>query len=318
MTKAPALRGKRVYVAGHTGMAGSAIVRRLGAEDCEILTASSRSVDLRRQAETEDLVASLRPDCVIIAAGRVGGIVANDTLPVDFIADNTAIALNLVQASHKVGVDRLLFLGSTCVYPRDAPQPMNEDQLLSGPLEATNQWYAIAKIAGIKLCQAYRRQYGARYISVMPTNLYGPGDNYHPTHSHVVAALMRRFHEARESGAVDVVVWGSGSPRREFLYIDDFADACLYVLEHYDDEHLVNIGVGKDISIAEFAGVIADVVGFEGKIVFDRSKPDGTPRKLVDVSRLTALGWQAKTRLRDGLGLMYQDFRDAGGRRREV
>ena len=304
------VRGKRVYVAGHTGMAGSALVRRLTRADCTILTASSGSVDLRRQEATEALLAALKPDIVIAAAARVGGIVANDTMPVDFLADNLAIELNLIQASHKVGVERLLFLGSTCVYPRDAAQPMREDALLSGPLEATNEWYAIAKIAGIKLCQAYRRQYGARYISVMPTNLYGPGDNYHPTHSHVVAALVRRFHEAKARDARAVTVWGSGMPRREFLYVDDFADACLFALETYDDDKVLNIGVGKDISIADFAQVVAKVVGYAGDIVFDRSQPDGTPRKLVDVSRLTALGWQAPTRLEAGLAAMYRDFQE--------
>ena len=311
-------RGKRVYVAGHSGMAGSALVRRLRNEDCEILTSSSGAVDLRRQADTEDLLASLRPDIVLAAAARVGGIVANDTLPVDFLADNLAIELNVITASHKVGVDRLLFLGSTCVYPREAPQPMREADLLSGPLEPTNQWYAVAKIAGIKLCQAYRRQYGARYLSVMPTNLYGPGDNYHLAHSHVVAALVRRFHDAKVSGASEVVVWGSGKPRREFLFVDDFADACLFTMEHYDGEDLINIGVGRDISIAEFATLVAKVVGFEGRIAFDPTKPDGTPRKLVDVSRLTGLGWRARTELGSGLAIMYRDFLAVGEGRREV
>jgi GDP-L-fucose synthase len=311
------LSGQRVYVAGHTGMAGAAIARHLAGAGCEVLTATSAEVDLRRQAETEDLIASLRPAIVVIAAARVGGIVANDTLPADFIADNLAIQTNVLMASHRLGVERALFLGSTCVYPRDAAQPLREDALLTGPLEATNEWYAVAKIAGIKLCQALRKQHGRRYIVAMPTNLYGPNDNYHPEHSHVVAALIRRFHEAARSGAAEVVVWGTGTPRREFLYVDDFADACGFLLERYDAASPINVGVGADLPIGELARMIAEVVGFAGRIVFDASRPDGTPRKLVDVSRLSALGWRARVALPDGLALAYADFLARAGTLRE-
>jgi GDP-L-fucose synthase len=289
-------------------MAGAAIARRLAREGCEVLTAAREVADLRRQQETERLLDRLRPDVVVIAAARVGGIKANNDFPVDFLADNLAIQTNLLTASHLVGVDRLLFLGSTCIYPRDAPQPLREDSLMTGPLESTNEWYAIAKIAGLKLAQAYRRQYGRRYISVMPTNLYGPGDNYHPDHSHVVAALIRRFHEAKVSGAPNVVVWGTGAPRREFLAADDLADACVFVMKHYSGDGFLNVGTGEDIAIADFARLVAEVVGYAGAITFDTSRPDGMPRKLLDVSRLAALGWRAKTPLRDGLRAAYADF----------
>jgi GDP-L-fucose synthase len=243
-----------------------------------------------------------------MAAGRVGGILANDQYSANFLADNLAMALNCIHVSHLVGVQKLLFLGSTCIYPRLAKQPMSEDQLLTGPLEPTNESYAIAKIAGIKLCEAYRRQYGRDFISVMPTNLYGPGDNYHPEHSHVVAALIRRFHEAKINNAPTVVVWGTGTPRREFLYVDDFADACVFVLKNYSALQFINIGVGEDIAIAEFARTVAEVVGFHGNITYDASRPDGMPRKLLDVSRLSALGWKATTSLQDGLRKAYSDF----------
>jgi GDP-L-fucose synthase len=302
------LAGKRVFVAGHTGMAGSAIVRRLDQESCGLLVADRQDLDLTRQGPTEDYFCSTRPDVVVMAAGRVGGILANNTYPVEFLADNLAMALNCIRASHMAGVQKLLVLGSTCIYPKLAKQPMSEDQLLTGELEPTNQWYAIAKIAGIKLCEAYRRQYGCDFISVMPTNLYGPGDNYHPEHSHVVAALIRRFHEAKLAGATSVVVWGTGMPRREFLYVDDFADACVFVLKNYSGPEFLNIGVGQDLTIAEFARIVADVVGYHGNITYDTSKPDGTPRKLVDVSRLSALGWKAKVSLQEGLGKAYADF----------
>jgi GDP-L-fucose synthase len=303
-----AIEGKRVFVAGHKGMVGSAIVRRLTLERCEIETADRRRVDLTRQAKTESYLAKVRPDVVIIAAAKVGGIAANSSLPVDFLQDNLAIALNLVAASHAAKVRKLLFLGSSCIYPKFAVQPIKEDELLSGPLEPTNQWYAIAKIAGIKLCEAYRRQYGDDFISVMPSNIYGPGDNYHPEYSHVAAALIRRLHEARVSGQGEVAIWGTGRPKREFLYVDDLADACVFVLKHYSgDEHL-NVGTGEDVTIAEFASLVAQVVGYKGKFVFDTTRPDGTPRKLLDVSRLGALGWKAKTELKDGLGRAYADF----------
>jgi len=302
------LSGKRVFVAGHRGMAGSAIVRRLGQEACDILLAERSDLDLTRQDQTERILSANKPDVVIIAAARVGGIFANDHYPVDFLADNLAIALNCIKASHDAGVRKLLFLGSTCVYPKLAKQPMSEEELLTGELEPTNQWYAVAKIAGLKLCEAYRRQYGDDFIAVMPTNLYGPGDNYHPQHSHAVAALIRRFHEAKVANAPRVVVWGTGTPRREFLYADDFADACVFLLKHYSGAQFINIGVGEDITIADFATLVADVIGFKGEITFDPSKPDGTPRKLVDISRLKALGWSAKTPLREGLTKAYAHF----------
>ena len=272
------LAGKRVFVAGHTGMAGSAIVRRLRQEPCTVLVADRSELDLTRQDQTERYLSATRPDVVIMAAGRVGGILANDRYPANFLADNLAMALNCIHVSHLVGVQKLLFLGSSCIYPKFAKQPMSEDQLLTGELEPTNEWYAIAKIAGIKLCEAYRRQYGRDFISVMPTNLYGPGDNYHPEHSHVVAALIRRFHEAKIENASTVVVWGTGTPRREFLYVDDFADACVFVLKNYSGSQFINIGCGEDMTIAEFARTVAEVVGFRGEIVYDTSKPDGTPR----------------------------------------
>src|SRR5262249_25318116 len=302
------LAGKRVFVAGHNGMAGSAIVRRLRQERCEVLVAERQDLDLTRQEPTENYFCSTRPDVVVMAAGRVGGILANNTYPVEFLADNLAMALNCVRAGHLSGVQKLLLLGSTCIYPKFAKQPMSEDQLLTGGLEPTNQWYAIAKIAGIKLCEAYRREYGCDFISVMPTNLYGPGDNYHPEHSHVVAALIRRFHEAKVAGASSVTIWGTGPPRCEFLYVDDFADACIFVLKNYSGSEFLNVGVGRDISIAEFARMVADVVGYHGNITYDTSKPDGTPRKLVDICRLSALGWKAKIPLREGLGKAYADF----------
>jgi GDP-L-fucose synthase len=295
-------------VAGHTGMAGSAIVRRLRQEACDVLVIEHRALDLTRQAQSEDYLFATRPDVVIMAAGRVGGILANDMYPVDFLADNLAMALNCIRVSHLVGVKKLLFLGSSCIYPKLAKQPMSEDLLLTGELEPTNEWYAVAKIAGIKLCQAYHRQYGSDFISVMPTNLYGPGDNYHLEHSHVVAALIRRFHEAKMANAPTVAVWGTGAPKREFLYVDDFADACVFVIKNYSGSQFINIGFGDDLTIAEFARTVAGVVGFGGKIVFDTSKPDGTPRKLLDVSRLSAMGWKAKVSLRQGLAQAYDDF----------
>jgi GDP-L-fucose synthase len=250
-----------------------------------------------------------RPDAVFVAAAKVGGIKANDSLPAEFLYDNLAIEIAVIHSAYKAGVKKLLFLGSTCVYPKMAPQPMPESALLSGPLEPTNEWYAIAKIAGIKLCEAYRRQYGADFISVMPTNLYGRGDNYHPDHSHVPAALIRRMHEAKLKNAPSVTIWGTGTPRREFLFADDLADACVFLMQRYSGEEMVNIGIGEDMTIAEFARTVADVVGFTGELVYDTSRPDGTPRKLVDTTKLKALGWQAKTPLREGLVKAYEDFR---------
>jgi len=308
------LKGKRVYVAGHNGMAGSAIVRRLEREDCEILTVARQTLDLTDQAATEGWLAEHRPDAVFLAAGHVGGIHANETYPADFIVDNMAIGLNVIRGAFKAGVGKLLALGSSCIYPRLAPQPMTEEALLTGPLEPTNEWYAIAKIAAIKLCQAYRRQHGADFISVMPTNLYGPGDNYHPDHSHVPAALIRRFHEGKLANAPSVTVWGTGKPRREFLNVDDLADGCIYVMKHYSDYGFLNVGTGEDVTIAEFAGIVREVVGYRGRIEFDTSRPDGPPRKLLDVSKLKALGWAPKTALRDGLAAAYADFLQGAGR----
>jgi GDP-L-fucose synthase len=290
-------------------MVGSAIVRRLAAERCEIIIADRDEVDLRRQADVEAWIERARPDAVFAAAAKVGGIKANDSLPAEFLYDNLAIELAVIHSAYKAGVKKLLFLGSTCVYPKLAPQPMPEHALLSGSLEPTNEWYAIAKIAGIKLCQAYRRQYAADFISVMPTNLYGRGDNYHPDHSHVPAALIRRMHEAKLNGASSVTIWGTGTPRREFLFADDLADACVFLMQRYSGEEMVNIGIGDDMTIAEFARAVADVVGFKGELVYDTSRPDGTPRKLVDTTKLAALGWRAKTPLRDGLAKAYEDFR---------
>lgn len=302
------LSGKRVWVAGHRGMVGSAIARRLAREECEVLAVGRDEVDLTRQRETEDWMAAARPHAVFLAAGRVGGIHANDAYPADFIYDNLAIAANIIHAAHKIGVEKLLFLGSSCIYPREAVQPMTESALLTGSLEPTNEWYAIAKIAGIKLCQAYRRQHRRDFIAAMPTNLYGPGDNFHPQNSHVPAALLRRFHEARLAGAPDVLVWGTGRPRREFMYVEDAADACVHLMRHYSGERHVNVGTGSDVSIAEFARLVRATVGFEGRIVFDANRPDGTPRKVMDVSALKAAGWCARTSLQAGLALYYRWF----------
>jgi GDP-L-fucose synthase len=302
------LAGKRVYVAGHSGMVGSAIVRRLASMPCEIITAGRDTVDLERQGQVEDFLAARKPDVVIVAAAKVGGIHANNAYPAEFISENLAIARNAIHASHEVAVKKLLFLGSSCIYPRGAHQPMREEELLTGPLEPSNQWYAVAKIAGVKLCQAYRRQYGADFISVMPTNLYGPGDNYHPENSHVVAALIRRFHHAKQDRAPSVTVWGTGTPLREFLFVDDLADACVFVLEHYSDEQHVNVGSGEEVAVAQFAELVAEIVDYRGQLVFDRSRPDGVPRKLLDSGKLAAMGWRARTPLRAGLARAYSAF----------
>ena len=302
------LNGSRAYVAGHAGVAGSAMVRRLAGEGCEILTVERRALDLTDQNATEHWLSKTKPDAVFLAAGLVGGIYANETYPADFIVDNLAIALNVIRGSAKAGVKKLLALGSSCIYPRAAPQPMAEESLLTGPLEPTNEWYAVAKIAAIKMCDAYRRQHGLDFISVMPTNLYGAGDNYHPKNSHVPAALIRRFHEAKLAGAPSVTVWGTGKPRREFMCSDDLADACVFVMKHYSAPGFLNIGVGRDTTIAEFAKVIAEIVGYKGAIVFDTSRPDGPPQKLLDVSKINALGWRSRIPLREGLAAAYQDF----------
>jgi len=304
------LAGRRVFVAGHRGMVGSALVRHLAREDCEILTAARGEVDLRRQAEVEDWLAEQRPSAIFAAAATVGGIVANDTRPAEFIYDNLAIETNLIEGARRVGVDKLMFLGSSCIYPRLAAQPMAEDALLTGALEPTNQWYAIAKIAGLMMCAAYRRQHGCDYIAAMPTNVYGPGDNFHPTQSHVVAALIAKSHRAKVSGAGEIEIWGTGTPRREFIYVDDLADGLVFLMEHYSAEEHVNIGVGEEISITDFAGLIAEIVGFRGRFAYLASRPDGAPRKLLDVARIKALGWSPRTSLRDGLRQTYAWYRE--------
>lgn len=302
------LKGKRVFVAGHRGMVGSALVRRLAREDVEVLTVSRSETDLLDQAATNRWFAANRPQVVFHAAAKVGGIVANNTLRAEFIYDNLMIAANVIHAAHVNGAEKLLFLGSSCIYPKLAPQPLREDSLLTDTLEPTNEPYAIAKIAGVKMAEAYRSQYGSDFISIMPTNLYGPGDNYHPEYSHVVAALIRRFHEAKQTGAREVVVWGTGTPRREFLYVDDMADASVHLMKTYSESGLINVGTGEDITIAEFAKVVAQTVGYTGEIVFDHTKPDGTPRKLLDVSKLASTGWCARTSLDEGIKLAYAAF----------
>ena len=302
------LVGKRVYVAGHSGMVGGALVRRLATEGCQVLMIGRRELDLREQAAVDRWFEKERPQAVIMAAGKVGGIEANNTLRADFIYDNLMMTANVLHAAHVHGVEKLMFLGSSCIYPRLAHQPIDESQLLTGPLEPTNEPYAIAKIAGIKMAESYRHQYGSDFISVMPTNLYGPGDNYHPEHSHVVAALIRRFHEAKEADAPSVVIWGSGTPRREFLFVDDLADALLTLMQSYSAEGLINIGTGQDVTIRELAELIGRTVGYTGRLEFDASRPDGAPRKLLDIHRLASLGWQSRTSLRDGLELAYAAF----------
>lgn len=308
------LGGRRVFVAGHRGMVGAAIVRRLQSEACDVLTATRAELDLTRQAETERWLDAMRPDVVVVAAAKVGGIAANAAYPVEFLADNLAIELNLIRGAAASGVGKLLFLGSSCAYPKLAPQPIREEMLLTGPLEPTNEAYALAKIAGLKLVLAYRTQCGADFIALMPTNLYGPRDNYHPENGHVPAALIRRFHEARQAGVPAVTVWGSGTPRREFLAVDDLADACVFALQHHSDDQFLNVGTGEDVTIADFARLIAEIVGYRGSVQFDTSRPDGAPRKLLDVSRLTAMGWRAKIPLRDGITAAYADFLAGGGR----
>lgn len=314
MTQAPEtvfdLTGKRVYVAGHRGMVGSALVRRLASEQCEIVTVGRETVDLRRQAEVEQWMAAQKPDVTVVAAATVGGILANDTHPVDFLYDNLVIETNLIEASRRVGVKKLLFLGSSCIYPRLAPQPMREDALLAGPLEPTNQWYAVAKISGIMLCRAYRRQYGLDYISAMPTNLYGFWDNFDLQSSHVIAALLAKAHAIKVQGVGELVVWGSGTPRREFLFADDLADALVFLMRHYSGEEHVNVGVGDDVTIRELAELIIHVVGIRAQLRFDAPMPDGAPRKLLDSGRLFGLGWRPKVSLEDGLRKTYAWYCD--------
>ncbi|WP_375161689.1 GDP-L-fucose synthase family protein [Bradyrhizobium sp. RDT46] len=302
------LNGKSVYVAGHRGMVGGALVRRLAQENVRLLTTERAEIDLINQAQVFDWFARQRPQVVFVAAAKVGGISANDTLRAEFIYENIAIAANVIHAAHVHGVAKLMFLGSSCIYPKFAPQPLREDSILTGLLEPTNEPYAVAKIAGIKMAEAYRSQYGSDFISVMPSNLYGPGDNYHPEYSHVAAALIRRFHEAKVAGSKSVVVWGSGSPRREFLFVNDMADACVYLMKNYSDAKPINIGTGSDITIAELAQMIASIVDYKGDIAFDPTRPDGAPRKLLDVSRLSTLGWQAKTSLEAGMRRAYEAY----------
>ena len=299
----------KIYVAGHRGLVGGAIVRRLAAEGFDnIVTRTSAELDLREQQAVRDFFEAEKPEYVFLAAAKVGGILANDRYPAEFIYDNLMIEANIIDAAWRNGVKKLLFLGSTCIYPKLAPQPMKEEYLLTGPLEPTNEWYAVAKIAGIKLCQAYRRQYGADFISAMPTNLYGPGDNFDLEKSHVLPAMIRKFHEAKVRGEASVTLWGTGKPLREFLHVDDMADACLFLMRDYSGEEIVNIGVGEDLSIAELAGLVRKVVGFEGEIVWDTGKPDGTPRKLVDTSKINALGWHPSISLEDGIRQTYEWF----------
>jgi len=304
----------KIFVAGHRGLVGSAILRRLKTEGFVNLVIRTRGeLDLRDQAAVNRFFEEERPEYVFLSAAKVGGILANSTYPADFIRDNLQIQTNVIDAAYHSGSKKLLFLGSSCIYPKHAPQPMKEEHLLTGPLEPTNEWYAIAKIAGIKMAQAYRRQYGFNAISLMPTNLYGPGDNFDLETSHVIPALIRKFHEAKVRGEPHVVVWGTGAPRREFLHVDDLADAAVFLMQNYDGEAFVNVGVGQDISIRELAELIREVVGFEGEIRFDTSKPDGTPRKLLDVSKLNALGWRARIPLRAGLRQTYQWYVERGG-----
>ncbi|MGV3560012.1 GDP-L-fucose synthase [Larkinella arboricola] len=299
----------KIYVAGHRGMVGSAIVRKLKAEGFEnLLVRKSSELDLRNQAAVEDFFATEKPDYVFLAAAKVGGIVANNTYRAEFLYDNLLIEANIIHQAYRMGVKKLLFLGSSCIYPKLAPQPLKEEYLLSGFLEATNEPYAIAKITGIKLCESYRRQYGCNFISAMPTNLYGPNDNYDLQSSHVLPALIRKFHEAKMNDQPSVEVWGTGSPRREFLHADDLADACFFLMENYNDELFVNIGTGVDVTIRELVDQVRQVVGYEGEVRWNTDKPDGTPRKLMDVSRLHTMGWQHRTELRDGLEMTYQDF----------
>ena len=309
------LHGKRVYVAGHRGMVGSALVRRLASEDCQILTAGRDVVDLRDQQAVARWFDEHRPDAVFLAAARVGGIYANNAQPGDFLYDNLALETNVIEGARRARVAKLVFFGSSCIYPRLAPQPMPESSLLTGPLEPTNQWYAIAKIAGLKLCEAYRRQHGCDFVSVMPTNLYGPGDNYDPLTSHVLAALIVKIDHAARRGDETVEVWGTGRPRREFLHVDDLADAAVFLIKNWSDDEHINIGTGEDLPIAALAQMIGRIIGFEGRFVFDPSKPDGTPRKLLDIAKLSALGWHYQTDLEDGIRQTYDWYRQAATER---
>lgn len=314
------IEGKRIWVAGHRGMVGSALLRRLKQEDCTLLTVGRDEVDLRRQKETEAWLEETRPQAVFVAAAKVGGIAANYGWPAEFLYDNLVIAANVIHAAAATGVEKLLYLGSSCIYPKHAPQPIIENALLTGSLEPTNEWYAIAKIAGLKLCQAYRRQYGCNFIAAMPTNLYGPEDNFDLPTSHVVPALIRKAHNAKIQGDKELIIWGSGAPKRDLLHVDDAADALVHLMMHYSDESHVNIGSGSDLTILDLARLISNVVGFDGHIVTDSSKPDGTPRKILDTSKLTGLGWQPSIGLKEGLSATYRWYIDnlAHGKQRLV
>ena len=303
------LAGKRIWVAGHRGMVGSAIVRRLATEDCKILTASRAELDLKDPAAVRAFVGDQKPEAIFMVAAKVGGILANDTYPADFLYDNLMIAANVTEAAYRGGVAKMLFLGSSCIYPKEAPQPIRESALLTGPLEPTNEWYAIAKIAGIKLAQAYRKQHGCDFISAMPTNLYGPGDNFDLNTSHVLPALIRKAHEAKIAGADHITIWGTGTPRREFLHADECADACVFLMQRYSDAEHINIGSGDDIEITELARLICELVGFTGDIHCDPTKPDGTIRKLMSGNRLQSMGWTPTTTLRDGIQHVYEELR---------
>ena len=307
------LAGKRVYVAGHRGMVGSALVRRLAREGCHVLTATRAELDLTRQADVEAWMEKEKPDAVFLAAAKVGGILANDSFPADFLYDNLILEANIIHAAHTVGVEKLLFLGSSCIYPKFADQPIVEEALLTGALEPTNEWYAIAKIAGIKLCQAYRRQHGRDFISAMPTNLYGPGDNFDLASSHVMPALIRKAHEAKVGRKPEITVWGTGTPRREFLHVDDCADACVHLMKTYSDDGHINVGSGEDITILDLTRLVCRIVGYDGAIVHDLTKPDGTPRKLMSADKLRALGWTPTIGLEDGVADAYRAFLEKAG-----
>jgi GDP-L-fucose synthase len=305
------LQGKRVWVAGHSGMVGSALTRRLQSEGCELLQVTHEELDLTRQLETEEWMSSARPDAIFIAAARVGGIIANSTYPAEFLYDNAMIAMNIIHSAHRLGVQKLLWLGSSCIFPKFADQPIRESSLLTGALEPTNEAYAVAKIAGLKLAEAYAREYGQNFLTAMPTSLYGPNDNFDPQNSHVLPALIRKMHEAKISGSPKVVVWGTGTPKREFLHVDDLADACVFVMKQYVGPEFINIGSGQEISIHDAAILIAKIVGYDGSITFDASKPDGTPRKLVDPTRLQSMGWQPSIDLETGLSDLYMRWQQS-------
>ncbi len=308
--KVYSVEGKKIWVAGSTGMVGSAVVDTLKQRDCEVITSTSKDLNLINQHDVQDFLSDRKPDCIILAAAKVGGILANDSYPAEFLYENLMIESNIIGAANGLGVEKLLFLGSSCIYPKHAPQPITEDSLLTGPLEPTNQWYAIAKIAGLMMCDAFRRQYGRSYISAMPTNLYGPRDNFHLQNSHVIPGMMHRFHNAKASGQRSLEIWGSGKPLREFMHVHDLAQAAIFLLEHYDDEGPVNIGTGREVSISELALMVKEVVGFDGEIVYNTNRPDGTPRKLLSNEKLMKLGYEPKIKLEDGLKSTYQWFLD--------